>query len=754
MAIRSTALLALAIGLGAPSLARPDQSPTDAPALLALVAASPSDPGRAPEALREIAARLEGRDPQGALRLLEALPETLSASAAALFLRGEALRELGRPEEAVGAFEGSLQRDALLGDRLRLHLGEGLLELGRLGEAAAVLGDLDPQSPHHPEALLLRARALREGGRLDEARPLLEDALRRETVGRRAEALRLELSRAHLAAGDLDAARGMLEANVLHGSVAACREALEVLAALPAPDGDPTWQRLRRAERAGDAGLRALSRDERPTSSRPARWAAYLRARRAEAAGEAALAVALDGGVLDPGGEQRTEEGLRAAALIGLARGLTTLGRLGPARERWLQLAAEHPAHPEAPRARIAAAELSLRQDDFAEAGRALQAYLLLYPTDPGRPRAFFLWGWARLRQGEYAEAAELFAGALSRPALAADEADTLGGSRIAAAARARYWHARSLDLAGEAEAAADSYRQLLSRHPLSYYAALARDRQVEPALEPPSDIGASPDHGDLDPRVRRARQAAWLGLRKEARRQLGPLLATPSRARHPRDLLEAARTLEALGQRETARFLYRSAMVHDGGGLLPGEREQAMQHAFPRLHQDLIEKEARRWSIPPALVFGLILRESAFKPCARSSVGARGLMQLMGPAAADAAGDLGLAAPSADALCDPALNVRLGTWHLKKLLRRYEGAEVLAVAAYNAGAGTVDRWRERDPGMPLDVWVEEIPFDETRVYVRAVLSAARGYAWTWERPSTRGVGAGVGTRVTAAPQR
>ncbi len=735
-------LSALACLVALPAHAEPTESTerheADAPALLKLTVAVPSVSARAPQALRDAARLLSRKEADSALALLEALPATTRESSAASLLLGEAHHALGHWPEAIVAYETCLTRGALLGDRLRLHLGEALLHAGQPVAAASVLGDLEPTSPHHRPALLLRARALRGMARSEEAIALLERHGQTHPMG---DSLRLELAENHLAAGEESAAEATWTECVLHCESPGRRRALRALAT--GRDADGTWTQLAAAERAGALALRAASRARAAERLRSARWAAYLRALAAQNLGEAAVATALFGGVVGSADAPRTEESLRAAALFGLAKNLTTLGRLEQARARWLELASEHPAHPLAPVARIEASALSLRLGAFEEASRTLQIYGLLYPIHPQRPRAFFLWGWAQLRQGLFAEAAQLFGNAASFPAQAGDEAATLGGSRIAAAARARYWHARSLSLAGNQADATLAYRALLTRHPLSYYAALARSQLAEPAQDPPRDT-AAPDAGDLDLRMRRAREAAWLGLSGEALLQLRPLLLTPSQAGHPRDLLVAAQTLEVLGRRESARALYRAAMVHDGGGLLPGERETAMQRAFPRLHRERIEREAARWNLSPWLVYGLILRESGFRPCARSRVGAKGLMQLMGPASADAARDLGFAVPSPEALCDPDLNVRLGTWHLTKLLRHYRGSKILAVAAYNAGAGSVDRWLARDPEMPLDIWVEEIPYDETRVYVRAVLSAARGYAWTWDRPAT----VGVGTRV------
>ncbi|WP_455373201.1 lytic transglycosylase domain-containing protein [Limibacillus halophilus] len=130
-----------------------------------------------------------------------------------------------------------------------------------------------------------------------------------------------------------------------------------------------------------------------------------------------------------------------------------------------------------------------------------------------------------------------------------------------------------------------------------------------------------------------------------------------------------------------------------------------------------------------PALVLGLIRQESLFNPKAVSRVGARGLMQLMPGTAKRTSSREGLPYDAARLLEDPDYNVALGSAYLKEMLERYNGAHILAIAAYNAGPGRVDEWLGRfgpppsDPYGAID-WIERIPFYETRNYVQRVLEA------------------------------
>ena len=122
--------------------------------------------------------------------------------------------------------------------------------------------------------------------------------------------------------------------------------------------------------------------------------------------------------------------------------------------------------------------------------------------------------------------------------------------------------------------------------------------------------------------------------------------------------------------------------------------------------------------------------------PKARSPVGARGLMQLMPATARATAKAARLPRPALTALYDPATNVRLGSHHMAQLMARYGNHRVLAAAAYNAGTGRVKRWLAERPNLPTDVWIETIPFTETRGYVKGVLAFSVVYAGRLGEPA------------------
>ncbi|HIG42389.1 MAG: transglycosylase SLT domain-containing protein [bacterium] len=140
----------------------------------------------------------------------------------------------------------------------------------------------------------------------------------------------------------------------------------------------------------------------------------------------------------------------------------------------------------------------------------------------------------------------------------------------------------------------------------------------------------------------------------------------------------------------------------------------------FPLAFQDSFLAGARRSDIPVVWSLAIARQESAFMPDARSSAGALGVMQLMPATAKYTARKEGLSSPSKRDLADPHTNIRIGSAYLGQMLRKFDHNRILASAAYNAGPNKVRSWL--DDTIPLDVWVETIPFQETRSYVMNVL--------------------------------
>jgi len=152
-------------------------------------------------------------------------------------------------------------------------------------------------------------------------------------------------------------------------------------------------------------------------------------------------------------------------------------------------------------------------------------------------------------------------------------------------------------------------------------------------------------------------------------------------------------------------------------------EAWDALDQRFPAPFQSIFKQNAAVQQVPSTELLAIARRESAFFPGAESPVGARGLMQIM-PATGEAVATSLQQPHRASDLFDVGHNVLLGSAYYRQLLDRFDGNRVFALSAYNAGPHRVERWRHANrEGVPVEVWIETIPYLETRNYVQAVLA-------------------------------
>jgi soluble lytic murein transglycosylase len=145
----------------------------------------------------------------------------------------------------------------------------------------------------------------------------------------------------------------------------------------------------------------------------------------------------------------------------------------------------------------------------------------------------------------------------------------------------------------------------------------------------------------------------------------------------------------------------------------------------YPLLYPQPFDREVRTAAklsgLPPQLIYSVMRQESLYRPDATSAAGARGLLQMLPETARRTARDWKRPRPSVTDLFDPAINVPLGAAHLRSLVDRFDGQTVVALAGYNAGPGAAARWLPPQSIEP-DVWIENIPYNETRNYVQRIL--------------------------------
>jgi soluble lytic murein transglycosylase len=142
----------------------------------------------------------------------------------------------------------------------------------------------------------------------------------------------------------------------------------------------------------------------------------------------------------------------------------------------------------------------------------------------------------------------------------------------------------------------------------------------------------------------------------------------------------------------------------------------------YPIKYQDEIMEASRRYQVDPYLVLAIIRSESSFRTDRISPKGAVGLMQIMPDTADWIVGKAGFRPDGENYLFDPKMNIHIGTWYLAFLLQMYNGNQVKAIAAYNAGPGNVNKWLKLEQWNGTRETIEDIPIGETRYYVQRVL--------------------------------
>lgn len=157
--------------------------------------------------------------------------------------------------------------------------------------------------------------------------------------------------------------------------------------------------------------------------------------------------------------------------------------------------------------------------------------------------------------------------------------------------------------------------------------------------------------------------------------------------------------------------------------GISKAQHWDDLEIRFPLAYQQPITQQAKLRQLNSSWVYAITRQESGFMTDARSHAGALGLMQLMPATARETARRYSIPLANTHAVLDPERNIALGTAYLSQLYGQFQGNRVLASAAYNAGPGRVRQWTRDMPALPSDIWIETIPFDETRNYVQSVLT-------------------------------
>ncbi len=285
------------------------------------------------------------------------------------------------------------------------------------------------------------------------------------------------------------------------------------------------------------------------------------------------------------------------------------------------------------------------------------------------------------------------------------------------------WWKARALEETGEEKSARRIFESLAKKR--DYYGFLAADRidasyrfnhePIAPDAETVSRVA------NLAP-TRRALELMRLGRSTAARREWQFLL-------------------RGLDEEETLAASWIAGCTNWHGRAIATiariKQWDDLELRFPLPYRKTIDERAMRHDLSSAVIFALIRQESAFIPDIRSGAGAVGLMQIMPKTGQSIARSLGVSWRGTNQLLSPSTNLDFGSYYLRRMLNSTKGSLPLAAASYNAGLRRVKTWLPKDDSIDAIAWIDNIPFTETRRYVRRVLTYSAIYEYRLGLPIT-----------------
>ncbi len=692
----------------------------------------------APSYPEVLALHTSGDDSAALERLDRAVAETTPEPLDALVLRATILSSAGRGAEAEAVWRQVLDRETWMRTFSRRALVASMAARGEPLLATSDLAELQRSDPvRHLDVTLDVADAYYARDEFDHAATLFRQALSYQRHGAMADQARLGLAAAQESVGDLSGAIATLrEAQIEHRTGAGYAAALAAERRLSGQDGQPHVPFTASQYATLTARLRGYSRYVEA--------AAVIEAWRAvQPDAEARLDFELIGVLYDGRSNQEAVEHCAA-------------------------FASRHPSSPLLPDVKLTEFRLAVRMgatdtarqlglslfdgrvpgaapDQQFTAGELLAAYLVavgdvdggldLYrqlfqrATGPDGQR-MMLWkaGLAALRAGD------------AERSLADLRALNQRGPTGDLQPAGQYWQARAEMRTGELEAATRAFRALVETQPYTYYGLQARARLADlggaaavpapparpfPALavEAASTASAEFKAAMVLARAGLTTDAAWYLRRLVERRRGDRGLA----------LLAARASADAGDHRAVGRLL-----VNHFAGFLerPGDAQPDDFYAlmYPRPFLDAVQRAAGRRDLNPAFMFSLMRQESRFDPNARSVVGALGLFQIMPYTATELGPRAGLDGLSAadfedeTVLLRPQVNAAIAATLAGDLFAMFDGALAPVIASYNAGEERVAIWWESARALPEDLFVDTIPYNETRRFVREVLANVAGY--------------------------
>ncbi|TFG75967.1 MAG: DUF3808 domain-containing protein, partial [Thermodesulfobacteriales bacterium] len=379
----------------------------------------------------------------------------------------------------------------------------------------------------------------------------------------------------------------------------------------------------------------------------------------------------------------------------------TKQGLDSQASQLYTQIHQLYPSSPLAAEGLYNAARLYQINDQTQQAIETYDILIRSYPRNKYAEDGAWNLGWIYYRKGQYREAHGTFSAFT-------DSESSFNASN------AKYWKARTLEKQGKRDEAHVQYRELAGSTTPTYHTYLA---QIKSGYTP-TFTNINPESIILNPQANsrkdKAQMLIGLGMPEEAQLEI---VAMEDEANTKEEFVIVSLLYSQVDDYN------QSIKVAQGLGL-----PQANRLSYPKGFQEFVGPYAKKYGVDELLVYSIIREESRFQKEVVSPADAVGLMQLIPPTARAVASQIGINGFSTAMLTIPKINIEMGIFYFKQVLDQFNGDVELALASYNAGPHRAADWKVRFYGLEKDEFIEEVPFKETRNYIRRILRSYGAY--------------------------
>ncbi len=410
------------------------------------------------------------------------------------------------------------------------------------------------------------------------------------------------------------------------------------------------------------------------------------------------------------------------------------------------ELAEKYPKSKYADEARYLAIWLKYNDGKYEEAIAGFRQFVNKYRRSPKRLDALWFLGINLFKYKKYEEAYKYFY-----------EIKKITPNTEKEKPASIYFLAKLSALLGRNDESREHYINLIENFPLSYYSFMAQNRLKEIYNEevpfPDFEAQYSLDSDNLSIseqperfvlaqegllRINKAIQLIRVGLERYAQRELNYVNLKLNN--DPKALYLLASMKHKAGDYNGSMRTLRGFFVEKMLNRPSSGELKFWKKMFPLAYFSYVIQNAEKNGIDPLLILSIMREESHFRPSVVSPAGAKGLMQIMPKTGSLISKSLNISDFEPSMLDIPEVNIQLGSWYLSQLLIKFKNQLSFAIASYNAGPGAVDRWLKKSKDIDLDIFIEEIPFRETRFYVKRVLQTYGIYNFLYRRTDGKNV--------------